>query len=415
MEQFTVSLPKYNTVTSFDREDFTTLFPDSLITAALQSGENDVPLENPQVTPDVLQLLKDISSTGKYQPVDPKYKRVLDYLGIDLPEPVYHPQYAQLLQDLPNFDVNDFKDYYLQIAKDYDFPELAKYLFDHTDPVAHQQEDYDEFINSANTLKSDQEYEQYSEVSEIALMLLTKRQVLSVVQRFTSILSTDKRQFAQLIVDTLDPQLLEAYLKLVPDAPELYTLTDYILNQMISDPSNYLRYFNMLMVLGPHLALPSDAAKLGRAAQIQGPLYDLIQAASTGDQKKVNALLTGPLQGLVIYFGPIAIYTALIRGNYSIAQDIFQREVQFLQVFYEDDVKEGDKFAIARLDEDSGRWIGKVEGAYLSEPKWITPEGFRVFLNGIRSISNLNPGKPDYTDYIRRRLTGVRDDLVKLI
>ena len=66
METFTVSLPRYDITIPFDYMAFTKKFPDSLITLALQSGESDVPLDNPLVTPQVLNLLQEILTTGKY-------------------------------------------------------------------------------------------------------------------------------------------------------------------------------------------------------------------------------------------------------------------------------------------------------------------------------------------------------------
>ena len=63
---FTVTLPKYNYVESYDRAEFTSLFPNSLITLALQSGENDIPLENSLVTPDILQALSYITTRREY-------------------------------------------------------------------------------------------------------------------------------------------------------------------------------------------------------------------------------------------------------------------------------------------------------------------------------------------------------------
>ena len=76
-------------------------------------------------------------------------KKALDYLGIDLPDVVYNPKYQQILRDYPDIDLDNLEgsnyQRLLTIAEQSQFPELAQYLFSHTNPVAHQDEDYKEF------------------------------------------------------------------------------------------------------------------------------------------------------------------------------------------------------------------------------------------------------------------------------
>lgn len=51
MSKFTVTLSRYSYSLSFDTEEFKHTFSKSLITLALQSGENEIPIENLMVTP----------------------------------------------------------------------------------------------------------------------------------------------------------------------------------------------------------------------------------------------------------------------------------------------------------------------------------------------------------------------------
>lgn len=381
MQEFTVSLPTYNTIIPFDRETFATMFPNSLITVTLHMCKgNDVPLENPSVTPYVLQLLKDICITGRYTAVDTEYKKAFDYLNIDLPEPVYYPQYTELLENTPDFNINDFKDYrmYLRIAEGLKFPELAKYLFDHTDPVAHRQEDYNEFMHCTEPSMIPRD------PSKITIMLLTKRQVLQSVPSHPI--------FVHSIMINLDPNLFEAYLKLVPGSAETYSLTDQILNRMMTSPLDYLRYYNMLTVLGPYF---TTVTPVNLVARLQRSLYDLIQAVTVGDQKTVNTFLDDPIPGLIDEYTPVVAYTALIRREYAIAQDAFQREAQYLKENWNDMLY--------------GQWIYRLEDAYLGDPKWITEEGFQVFVNGMNSIAHTSPTPDDYIQYIHRKFSRRKD------
>lgn len=438
MTSFTVTVCNQSSCyrQEFDRDAFTSMFPNSLITATLELcgqvggatcrmdessiGENDVPLENPSVTPEVLALLNELSLTRKYSAVDARYKKALDYLGIDLPEPVYYPQYAKILGDLPDFDVNDFKNYaaYFQLARDYRFPELASYLFSQTDPFKYKQQDNIAFTALANELKTHPE----TSLSRILILLLTKRKIIGAPR-------PDDRPLAYTVVDTLDPELFTAYLKLVPGAPETYAIVSHIVTQMIRDPENYLRYYAQLMVLGPYLASSSRVALpvdelLDLTGMLQGPIYDLIRAASTGDVKTVNKLFdpTGALKELDLEFGPVAAYTALITRHYALARDIFLLTRNHLEEIYnteyEDDYHVNyDEITQASeaLTQAADPWVGKILDAYLSQPKWMTTEGFQVVLDGLRSFSDIDPDGPDYPGYAVQRLGGSgRTDLIKV-
>ena len=138
---FIVSLPKYSYQQPFNTSEFTSAFPNSLLTLALQSGEKVIELENPLVTPEVLQLIQSAMTTGRYPYIDENTGRALDYLGIDFPEFVYDPRYRDFLSTFPNPDWN--ADYYsiLQYAVDHNFLGLAQYLFSITNSAEHKEDD----------------------------------------------------------------------------------------------------------------------------------------------------------------------------------------------------------------------------------------------------------------------------------
>ncbi len=76
---FIVTLPQYNISIPFDYTQFIEKFPDSLITRTLDlTHEKDIPLDNPLVTPEVLQVLSRILTTGKYPYVPIQYEKSMD-------------------------------------------------------------------------------------------------------------------------------------------------------------------------------------------------------------------------------------------------------------------------------------------------------------------------------------------------
>lgn len=151
------------------------MFPNSLITRTLDlTHESDIPIENPQVTPAVLELLEYILASEEYPYIsDLSVKKALDYLGIDLPEFVYDPRYESLIMDHPQINVfgrdldeqvvyNEF----LRWATTYNFPPLAKYLIQHTDQRMH-------LLDNAQYVLSELNKPLHSDTAEdIMLMLL---------------------------------------------------------------------------------------------------------------------------------------------------------------------------------------------------------------------------------------------------
>lgn len=128
--------------------------PDSLFTRTLDlTGEKEIPLDSPMVTPGILRLLQYISNTGDIPYIsDPNIKRVLDYLGIDLPEVVYTPGYERFKQIYPNITTIDWNKEYkhiLAMAVQTETPLLAQYLFNHTSPEVHQADEFQSIQSGA--------------------------------------------------------------------------------------------------------------------------------------------------------------------------------------------------------------------------------------------------------------------------
>lgn len=94
---FTVSLPKYNYTHTYELKKFTESFPDCLITLALQSEEKDIPLTHPLATPALLQLLSWLMTNKNQYISQSSLIPSLKYLGIKLPDILFHPKYLKLL------------------------------------------------------------------------------------------------------------------------------------------------------------------------------------------------------------------------------------------------------------------------------------------------------------------------------
>lgn len=180
MSEFTVYLPRYNYRIIYNYDDFTQSYPNSLITLALQSGENEIPIENPLVTPEILQLLQDVMTTDQYPYISNlNVMKILDYLGIDFPKAVYDSRYETLLNTYPNLDWNNKYFRILQYAIDNNFPELASYLFSMTDPDKHKDDD-SALLNFIIFMQSGLAS---PEKEEIGVMLLQERKAVITEER----------------------------------------------------------------------------------------------------------------------------------------------------------------------------------------------------------------------------------------
>ena len=147
MQTFTVTLPRHKFIIYFNYEKFNAMFPNSLFIRTIDlTKESNIPIDNPVITPEVLQLLHRIINTRDIPPVSEMIIQTsFDYLGIDLPNVVYDPRYPKFKLIYPDIAYTNWDEEYsniISLAQKHDLPELVSYLFKHTDPKNHIVEDY---------------------------------------------------------------------------------------------------------------------------------------------------------------------------------------------------------------------------------------------------------------------------------
>lgn len=132
---FTVNLTRYGLRQQFPLTQFTKEYPDCMITLALQSGDPEIPIEHPHVTPTVIILLAAILRDQDILPLDSSYLRGLNYLGIDLPRFVFHPKYHRFRILHPTCTLANLEEQYsviLPYAINHHLPDLVTYILAHT-------------------------------------------------------------------------------------------------------------------------------------------------------------------------------------------------------------------------------------------------------------------------------------------
>lgn len=133
----------------FDANQFKETYPESMITATLNlTGERKIPLSNPIVTREILQILTEYMTTHDFPYIEPCHRKGLDYLGIDFPEFVYSPLYDS--PDMPVVNSKTLDDQYpvlMKCAQFPVFPELITYLIRHSN---HPETDRSLFNNLLN-------------------------------------------------------------------------------------------------------------------------------------------------------------------------------------------------------------------------------------------------------------------------
>lgn len=141
---FTVHLPKYDYSQIFNRDKFISMFPDSLLAVAFTDPEEkEVSLENPSVTPYVLQFLSDVMTrTSPYVlPLD--MTPASRYLLIPLLAVVSDPKYRMFREQYDYINIlnpQDLDDMYSEIlnfAVMNEYPSLLSHLWDYTDYTDH--------------------------------------------------------------------------------------------------------------------------------------------------------------------------------------------------------------------------------------------------------------------------------------
>ena len=282
MATFTVTLPKHNFTIPFNYDEFTQLFPNSLITLALQSGESNIELENKLVTPDILEVLSYITINRDYPYVgNPNGKRALDYLGIDLPDFVYEPIYAEFKKHNPNIrlltaeDLNTNYNQILNSAIEEKFPSLVTYLFSQTNPMEHKQEDLYAFQGILLGLYS----KIHSSNQElIAEMILLNRNIDSLLSPDT-INNNIHDAFRLGYIN-----LLQLMFRKFNRTPEAYTLNvNRLIQSMGNDPEHLRAYVDALNLLVPYIKQERYPGAYNA--------YQMFYAVYTGDVKSVERLL----------------------------------------------------------------------------------------------------------------------------
>ena len=245
MTTFTVVLSSHNTSLSFNQEEFTQKFPDSLITRTLElTHESIVPISNPIVTLESLELLKNILKTSHYPYIPDimgsSIRKSLDYLGIDVPNVIYYPQYKQLLDEYYGIFtmLDNPKDYYkefYEMARKHNFPQWISYLFDHTNPTEHKEVDYDEFVWMLN-----------DNYVELLILILRRRDIESYFIPANEAISIS-------IIHTRSPELIKAYVSTNPKIIKNNYVVRRILSGMLYDPLHYKGYLQELEAITPYI------------------------------------------------------------------------------------------------------------------------------------------------------------------
>lgn len=172
---FTISLPD-GTRVSYSRDEFTKEFPESMPISLLEiTQDTEIPITHPMITEEVLVLLQFILKEKRYPPVPFELKKQLDYLGIDLPEYVYDPSYPKWIKEHPYINLYDFKadgthsySMLLSMSRGEEFPPFTRYIFAHTSPKDHQEEDRELFID---IMASEDGYSETDEAIGVDLLM----------------------------------------------------------------------------------------------------------------------------------------------------------------------------------------------------------------------------------------------------
>lgn len=169
---------------TYDEKAFLDRFPGSLISNTVDlTGENVVDLSHPDVTPTHLQILQDILNNEVLPQLNPNLQKGFNYLGIDIPEIMFTPEYTQFFV-YPNINLLDLRQldrrysqlmlYALEFGRD-DYP-FIRYLFHHTDPDRHSEQDFQAFTSFKLV------YIWSENVHRILLALLRDRNVISFIK-----------------------------------------------------------------------------------------------------------------------------------------------------------------------------------------------------------------------------------------
>ena len=310
-----VALPEYKYTQMYDLEAFMSMFPDSLITRTYEvTHDTTIPIDNPLVTPDILRLLDEIIRTKDYPYVDiPNAKRALDYLGIDLPDVVYNSKYQDFRKRYPYItldNIDKIHNYYqsLTTAREMQFPELAQYLLQHSNPDEHIEANSQVFLDIINTKDVNPSF------IDIASMIMNLPSIQNKIREEYQE-QVDYRDIKDIndIVDTIVDQgyskMLQAYLNALLD-PSSYLIDNLMLrviDNIIINPSHFADYIQMLISLSPYLSNPEIQLR-------SRYLYQAFSDVYSGDVKSATKSLSNLGRDIDI-IGSSLLYTAVVRNN----------------------------------------------------------------------------------------------------
>lgn len=310
VERFTITLPRYGYRQDYNTSAFISRFSNSVITAALQSRESVIQLVNPDVTPQVLQLLGVLLNTGRYPYVPSSFIKPLDYLGIDLPPIVYNPKYLEVLNKYPGFDLNHLEPNYLnvlEIARNMQFPGLAAYLFRTTNPIPHTETDY-KFFTALIELK-----DQLSTTdSDIAVMLLKDRNVRELLRNGGY---PGAGYLSERIITYRMISILQAYLQVAPPESYAEVLISDILENILQQTA-YTNEFLTMIQIAKEYVTEDETYEL--------TLIQLVRDIVSGDINEIKGHIPDDIPLDIGVDIPALLYLALVKGHYDIAYLLFE-------------------------------------------------------------------------------------------
>lgn len=371
MSTFIVSLPNYDYSQPFNTEAFIRLFPGSLITLALQSGEQVIPLENPAVTPEILQLLLGIITTQDIPYIStPGVKKALDYLGIDLPEFVYNPLYARLRQQHPNFTLSKVDEYYRELmiySIDRDLPELAQYILDNTGAELHRDEDNKLISYYIWDAKHAGRPAYIEGADHILPLIVRERKTPSMQYHAIGAVSNGYIQLVDLInAQDYGSSVVTSAFGGITDDPEHYEKHIAMVEHVQGLPEHYEK----------HIAMVEHVQGLAKAWEMR---FTEAYRAILSDQ------LLGPQElPYISQIIPALLYVAMFTGKYDTFRHLFTTS------------KKSGNASVRNANETFLR-------SYFNHPKIITPENLQL-VKSLLSYGDLYQwyevlSRAGYTDY----------------
>lgn len=251
-----VYLPKYNTTYNFQRKEFFTQFPGSLLETIIEldSTAQQIELTHPDVTPAVLHILEMILTHHQYPSVHHHELRGLSYLGI-APEPfMMDPRYEGYIAVYGTFSPLYIESNYERMLTQCRYvPSLIQYILTHTKPDDPPRADI-EFFASLLDLQVRLHGSSWDIYGMFHLATVkgrdeTDEQVLLHLMEYRSF---DHRLYPDLLIAATEHGYVHAYKKLmslcqVKDIGLIYTIVATIGH----DPAHLSKYVEMIEHIRP--------------------------------------------------------------------------------------------------------------------------------------------------------------------